>query len=59
MRAAQATALLSGRNFVKPDDVKLLAPSVLGHRIIPRQKDNKVSHAEIIDQLIEQVAVPI
>ncbi|MBX9877907.1 MAG: MoxR family ATPase [Candidatus Obscuribacterales bacterium] len=59
MRAAQATALLSGRNFVKPDDVKLLAPSVLGHRIIPRQKDNKVSHAEIIDQIIEQVAVPI
>ena len=34
MRCAQAHALLSGRDYVVPDDVKLLAPSVLGHRLV-------------------------
>lgn len=59
MRAAQAAALLDGRNFVKPEDVKLLAPCVFGHRIILRQRDNKVSHAEIIEKVLEEVQVPI
>jgi MoxR-like ATPase len=34
MRCAQAHALLSGRDYVVPDDVKILAPSVLGHRLV-------------------------
>jgi MoxR-like ATPase len=34
MRCAQAHALLSGRDYVVPDDVKVLAPSVLGHRLV-------------------------
>ncbi len=59
MRAAQAAALVSERDYVKPDDVKLLAPYVFGHRIIPRQRDNKVGHAEIIQQVLEEVKVPI
>lgn len=59
MRAAQAAALLSERNYVKPEDVKLLAPFVFGHRIIPRHKDNKVGHAEIIEQVLSEVPVPV
>jgi MoxR-like ATPase len=31
VRCAQARALLTGRDHVAPDDVKLLAPAVLGH----------------------------
>lgn len=34
MRAAQALALLSGRVFVVPDDVKALAVPVLAHRLL-------------------------
>lgn len=34
-RAAQALALLNNRNFVLVDDIKKLAPPVLGHRIVP------------------------
>lgn len=34
-RAAQALALIKGRDFVIPDDIKQLAPHVLAHRIIP------------------------
>jgi len=59
MRAAQAAALLEERDFVKPEDVKLLAPHVFGHRIIPRQRDNKVSHGEVIERVLEQICVPI
>ncbi len=59
MLAAQAQSLLDGRDFVKPEDVKLLAPYVFGHRIIPKQRDNRVSHAEIIVRICEEVAVPI
>ncbi len=33
-RAAQALAAIRGRDHVQPEDVKLLAPAVLGHRII-------------------------
>ncbi|MCA8947186.1 MAG: MoxR family ATPase, partial [Planctomycetes bacterium] len=35
-RAAQAYAMIEGRDFVIPDDVKLLAVPVLSHRIIER-----------------------
>ena len=33
-KAAQALAAIRGRDFVLPDDVKLLAPVVIGHRLI-------------------------
>ena len=34
MRASQAFAMLEARDFVQPDDVKVLAYPALGHRII-------------------------
>ena len=34
LRVAKARALLAGRDFVDPDDVKAVAPSVLAHRLI-------------------------
>ncbi|HEY9676735.1 MAG TPA: MoxR family ATPase [Drouetiella sp.] len=59
MRAAQAVAFIEGRNFVKPEDVKALSPFVLGHRIIPKVRDNRVSHADLIERVLEQVPVPV
>ncbi len=59
MKASQAHALIAGRDFVQPEDVKLLAPSVFGHRIIPKQRGNKVSHGEIIEEIAAGVKVPI
>jgi MoxR-like ATPase len=58
MRAAQASAFIDGRTFVQPEDIKGLAPVVLGHRIIPKIKSNRISHAEIIEKLLESVKVP-
>ena len=34
LQAAKAYALLGGRPFVAPDDVRAVAPSVLGHRLV-------------------------
>ncbi|CAN5492150.1 MoxR family ATPase [soil metagenome] len=58
VRAAQANAFIDGRDFVTPDDIKLLAPSVFGHRVLPKVKTNRVSHAELIEKILETVPVP-
>jgi MoxR-like ATPase len=34
MQAAKAIALMEGRPFVTPEDVRAVAPSVLGHRLV-------------------------
>jgi MoxR-like ATPase len=59
-RTAQARAFLDGRDFVLPDDVKALAYSTLGHRIIisPASRVKNISAATIVAECLEQVAVP-
>jgi MoxR-like ATPase len=53
-RAAQAYALIDRRDYTLPDDVKLLAPYVLAHRMIPAGgKQAKV----IIERLLDTVPV--
>lgn len=58
MRAAQANAFIEGRDYITPDDIKRLAPSVFGHRIIPKVKSQRISYADIIERILEAVAVP-
>jgi MoxR-like ATPase len=60
MRGTQAYAMLEGRDFVQPDDVKLLAYSTLGHRVIvsPSARVRGIDSAQIVDEVIERVAVP-
>ncbi len=59
-RTAQALALLEGRDFVLPDDVKALAYPALGHRIIvsPSARVKNVTAEEIIDACLARVPVP-
>jgi MoxR-like ATPase len=54
-RAAQARALFAARTFVHVDDVKLLAPDVLGHRILTG--DSLVGR-ELVVQWLSRVPVP-
>jgi MoxR-like ATPase len=56
-RAAQVNAFIEGRDFVVPEDIKFLAPYVFGHRIVPKVKSKRVSHAEIIEKIVESVAI--
>ena len=59
-RASQAWALYNERNFVIPEDVKLMSIPVLSHRIILKQEARlkKISPEEIIDTIIKSVNVP-
>jgi MoxR-like ATPase len=60
-KAAQALALIRGRDHVLPDDVKYLAPVTLPHRIIvkPEAELRGRSVAMILDELLTSVPVEI
>jgi len=63
-RAVQALALLEGRDFAIPDDVKRLAAPIFAHRVVintrttlvPRRTD---SAERIIEDILSQVEVPL
>jgi MoxR-like ATPase len=59
-RTAQARALLDGRDYVIPDDVKELAYATLGHRVIvsPSARVKSVSSSDIVLGCLERVPVP-
>jgi MoxR-like ATPase len=59
MRASQALAILRGRDFVTPDDVKTLAVPVLAHRVIVRGMYGKTGAAqEVVLDALQTVPVP-
>lgn len=61
MQAAQAHAAMEGSDYVRPDDVKAVAPMVLGHRVIARGEvlARGTTHEQIIRTVLEQVPVPV
>ncbi|MCA9590223.1 MAG: MoxR family ATPase [Myxococcales bacterium] len=54
-RAAQARAMFSGRGFITVEDVKTLAPDVLGHRVLT--SDSAVGR-ELVAHCLERVPAP-
>lgn len=54
-RAGQAFAYLEGRSYVIPDDIKVLAPYVLAHRIVAIDGEHPVA---LIERLVETTAIP-
>jgi MoxR-like ATPase len=63
-RAAQALALVEGRDYVLPDDVKRLAAPLFAHRVMINTRttlvQRKADAAErIIDEILTQVEVPL
>ncbi len=59
-RGAQALALIRGRDFTLPDDVKELAVPMLSHRIIvsPAARMRGVASKDVITSLVDAVDVP-
>jgi MoxR-like ATPase len=57
---ARARALLDGRDFVVPDDVRSIAPMVLRHRIVysHRVQIDRVHPDDVLDSLIGAVRAP-
>lgn len=61
MKAAQAYAFMNGRDYVLPDDIQYLAPSVFSHRIILKSeaKFEGITAEEVVDRVIARVPVPV
>lgn len=61
MKAAQAYALINGRDYVLPDDVQYLAPAVLSHRIILKSeaKYGGIDAESIIQDIMRKIPVPV
>jgi len=60
-RAAQAAALVAGRTFVVPDDVKRLAIPVMAHRVIPKgylHGGQREAVESLLERLVEETPVP-
>lgn len=60
LKAAQVAALLQGRDFVTPDDVKRMAKPVLAHRILVKGslRTRSETAEAIVDAIIREVPVP-
>ncbi len=60
LNAAKAFALIHGRDFISPEDVKYLSLPVLRHRVMlsPEKEMEGITTDEIVDQLINNVEVP-
>jgi MoxR-like ATPase len=58
--AARAYAAVSGRDFVTPDDIKILASPALEHRLIlrPEYEIQGMTVTEVVQSLIQEIAVP-
>ena len=61
LRAAQAQAAAAGRDYVLPDDVKLLATAVLVHRVIvkPNAELRGVTPDSVVAEILDTEAVPV
>jgi MoxR-like ATPase len=61
-RAAQALAMVTGRDFVTPDDVKRLAVPVLAHRVVLHERHVRhgdlTPEAGVIERIVSQTPVP-
>ncbi len=60
LKLARAEAALRGREFVLPDDVKVMAGPALAHRLVLRPElwVSKVTSAQVVANLLRQVPAP-
>jgi len=60
LEATRAAAVLAGRAFVTPDDVKRVAQPVLAHRLVltPDAKVNEIAKSDVLAGVLDRVEVP-
>jgi len=61
MQAARAAALLEGRDYALPDDVKELAPAICSHRLMTKAlgADGSAAAEAVFEQILETIPVPL
>ena len=60
LTGAKAYALINGRDFVSPEDIKFIALPVLRHRLIlsPEKEMEGISADEVVKQIVDKIEVP-
>ena len=58
IRCAQAHAVLAGRDFVAPDDVKAVAVACLAHRVVTAEADGRAAGARVVNSILESTPSP-
>ena len=60
LKASQALAMIEGRSYVVPDDVKTMAPAVLRHRIgvAPELELEGVSADQALKTIVDKIEIP-
>ena len=60
LEASKASAALQGRDFITPDDVKYVAPNILGHRVLltPEKEMEGFTSDFIIKQIVDAIEIP-
>ncbi|WNF24278.1 MoxR family ATPase [Mesobacillus jeotgali] len=60
VKAAQGRALIKGRKYVVPNDVKEMAPFVLGHRIyLSAEASLTMTPEKVLEELLESIPLPV
>lgn len=61
MKMAQAWAVVNERDYIIPDDIKVIAPAVLAHRLIIKSKSRLrgADKEKIIDEIVRRTEVPV
>ena len=61
LRVAKSRALVAGRDYVVPDDLKAVAPAVLAHRLIlaPEARSAGLDGADVIRETVDRTPVPV
>jgi MoxR-like ATPase len=60
LKLGRARAVLSGRDFVSPDDIRSIAVPALAHRVVLRAEAwaRQVSADEVVRRIVDTVAAP-
>lgn len=58
LKAAKTSALIDGRDYVLPDDIKKLIVPVLMHRILFINRKDRTSKEQYLNALVSRVEVP-
>lgn len=59
-RAGQARAIMNGRDYVLPDDIKVLAECILAHRMVinPSARLRNITAAQVVHEILNVLPVP-
>ncbi len=60
LKAVQVRAILRGRDFVLPDDVKAMVNPVMAHRMLLQQtiRSKEISAETVLDRIVQDIRVP-